>query len=113
MTCLNGLFVAAIGCTNSPTFNCQDSEDCSSSGQCEPSGFCSFPDSECPSGRRYGDLAGVGLANECVIPGGDGTGSATSTTTTGGTSDAQTSDTTTTIGTTSGSESGAQGSATG
>lgn len=113
MTCLTGLMAATVGCTSSPTFNCQDSEDCSSNGQCEPSGFCSFPDNECASGRRYGDLAGVGLANECVIPGEDGTGSATSTTTTGETSDAQTSETTTTTETTSGSESGTQESSTG
>lgn len=101
-----------LGCTNARTFNCQDSEDCSSNGQCEPSGFCSFPDSECPSGRRYGELAGVGLANECVIPGDDGTGEATATTT-GETSGAQTSESTTTSETTSGSESGMQESSTG
>lgn len=32
----------------------------------------------CPSGRRYGDLAGAGLANECVVPG-EGTESSTAT----------------------------------
>lgn len=49
-------------------FNCQDAEDCGRDGQCEPSGYCSFPDTACPSGQRYGDLAGAGLAGECVNP---------------------------------------------
>lgn len=49
-------------------FNCQDTDDCGADGQCQPSGYCSFPDNECPSGQRYGDLAGAGLAGECVNP---------------------------------------------
>ena len=37
-------------------------------GTCEPNGFCSFPDTDCPSGSRYGEHAGAGLANTCVEP---------------------------------------------
>lgn len=55
-------------CTNTSEFNCQDNTDCGSNGQCEASGFCSFPDDDCASGRRYGNLAGTGLANKCVAP---------------------------------------------
>ncbi len=36
------------------------------SGTCEPNGYCSFDDPECASGRRYGELAGGGLAGLCV-----------------------------------------------
>lgn len=35
-------------------------------GQCEATGFCSFPDTGCPSGQRYGEFAGAGLAFDCV-----------------------------------------------
>lgn len=35
-------------------------------GQCESVGFCSFPDTGCPSGQRYGEFAGAGLAYDCV-----------------------------------------------
>ena len=38
-------------------------------GQCEATGFCSFPDTGCPSGQRYGEFAGAGLAFDCVPPG--------------------------------------------
>jgi len=37
---------------------------------CEASGFCSFPDASCASGRRYGQHAGAGLVDECVVPSG-------------------------------------------
>lgn len=55
-----------VGCSNSETFNCQDDAGCGANGQCEGNGFCSFPDAECESGRRYGDLAGAGLQGQCV-----------------------------------------------
>lgn len=36
-------------------------------GRCQSSGFCSFPDTGCPSGQRYGEFAGAGLAYDCVL----------------------------------------------
>ena len=48
-------------------------------GRCEPEGWCSFPDGECPSGMRFGDHAGDGLAGECTDVGDPGTTSGTST----------------------------------
>lgn len=108
-----GLLAATLGCTNSTEFNCQDDKDCSSDGQCEPSGFCSFPDPQCPSGRRYGELAGVGLENECVVPGETAGSSGTAGGTTSETSSAQTSESTTTGSVTSSSESGMAETSTG
>jgi hypothetical protein len=58
----------SIGCQRE-TFFCDTPEDCSSGGgggACESTGYCSFPDPECDTGRRYGDLAPSGLAGTCV-----------------------------------------------
>src|SRR5262249_5965098 len=38
---------------------------CGAAGTCEANGFCSFPDSSCSSGRRYGELGGTS-AGQCV-----------------------------------------------
>lgn len=57
----------AVSC-NAQEFNCQDDDDCGGDGTCQASGYCSFPDAGCESGQRYGDLAGAGLAGECVNP---------------------------------------------
>ena len=68
------------GCAKE-TFFCDAAEDCTRSsgeGVCEPTGYCSFPDSDCESGRRYGDLAPSGLAGTCV-PLDEATSSTTST----------------------------------
>lgn len=46
-------------------FECQSDAQCEG-GHCERDGWCSFPDDACPSGRRYGGLAGDGLAGTCV-----------------------------------------------
>ena len=46
-------------------FACQSDGQCEG-GQCEATGFCSFPDAECPSGRRYGALAAGHLQGQCV-----------------------------------------------
>ncbi len=43
-------------------------------GTCQPNGYCSFPDAECPSGQRYGELAGGGFAGLCVEETGTGSG---------------------------------------
>lgn len=46
---------------------CGTDGDCGANGLCEPqTSYCSFPDAMCPSGRRYGSLAGGGFGNECV-----------------------------------------------
>ncbi len=60
--------VLGSGCTQE-TFFCDTPEDCASEGgggACESTGYCSFPDPECDTGRRYGDLAPSGLAGTCV-----------------------------------------------
>ncbi|HWB79152.1 MAG TPA: hypothetical protein VG755_29530 [Nannocystaceae bacterium] len=49
-------------------FHCDDDEQCVSDdvlGFCEAEGFCSYPDSTCPSGARWGPQAGP-HANDCV-----------------------------------------------
>lgn len=37
-----------------------------SRGGCEPQGFCSFPDADCPGGRKFEPNAGGGLEGTCV-----------------------------------------------
>ena len=37
-------------------------------GWCEADGYCSFEDGDCPSGRRYGELAPADVAGTCVDP---------------------------------------------
>jgi hypothetical protein len=49
-------------------FACAQDDQCSggpSGGLCEADGRCSFPDSECSTGRRYGGFAGT-KSNTCV-----------------------------------------------
>jgi hypothetical protein len=55
-------------CTVAPQFACTDDAQCTTNaaaGRCEAEGVCSFPDAMCPSGHRYGALAGE-LSGECV-----------------------------------------------
>lgn len=56
----------ASACPSS-TFTCSDDADCSglSDGACEANGFCSVPDPDCPSKRRYAPHSGS-LSNQCV-----------------------------------------------
>jgi len=68
-TLLAALGVLVWGCGD--TFTCEEQSQCvddDRAGRCEANGFCSFPDPDCPSGHRYGDRAGDGLAGECVAP---------------------------------------------
>lgn len=80
------------GCQRDAFF-CDTPEDCTSEdgdGSCESTGYCSFPDPECDTGRRYGDLAPSGLAGTCVPQVSDTEGSGTTGSSTGtstGTSD--------------------------
>lgn len=46
-------------------FVCTSSEQCTNGGLCQTTGFCSFEDSTCPSGQRYGTASG-GLGDVCV-----------------------------------------------
>jgi hypothetical protein len=46
-------------------FHCERDDQCTGGGSCEANGLCSFPDPECGSGRRYGELAGD-LSRTCV-----------------------------------------------
>lgn len=57
------------GCLRSSSFTCETDPECSG-GTCESDHYCSFSDSSCPSGRRYGDLSGD-VSNQCVGGGGD------------------------------------------
>ena len=78
--------IVGIGCQTEP-FGCESDDQCqvdSAAGVCETNGYCSFADPDCPSGRRYSDLAGGGLAGLCVnapmgTTGGEGSTGADST----------------------------------
>jgi hypothetical protein len=57
------------GCGLDSVYQCRSSDQCVLAGQtgvCEPSGYCSFFDSSCASGRRYGRWAPVELSEACV-----------------------------------------------
>ncbi|HUJ61039.1 MAG TPA: hypothetical protein VLX92_21195 [Kofleriaceae bacterium] len=60
--------LALLGCSASP-YKCESNAQCidgsGASGICELDGYCSFPDSKCPSGERYDQSAG-GPAGTCV-----------------------------------------------
>lgn len=61
--------MANSACFESDPFQCTIDAQCTGDADgalCQQTGFCSFPDDTCPSGQRYGGLAGDGLANECV-----------------------------------------------
>lgn len=66
--------VPFAGCLRSTTFECTSNADCTGSppGTCEPAGYCSFPDTSCETGRRFGDHSGP-VSGQCVgAAGGDG-----------------------------------------
>jgi hypothetical protein len=57
-----------VGCPSLDPFACQGDEQCTlmAEGVChEDRGACSYPDDECPSGRRFSETAGA-LARTCV-----------------------------------------------
>jgi hypothetical protein len=73
-TCL--LVVAALAaaaiplssCLRSTQYQCNSATECARTGgpgYCEATGYCSFDDTTCDSGRRYGDLSGP-FAGQCV-----------------------------------------------
>jgi hypothetical protein len=64
------LLAPAVACSPFPNgyFDCTSSAQCTGgpgAGTCQPTGFCSFGDSSCTSGQRYGSLSGS-YANTCV-----------------------------------------------
>lgn len=69
---LVGLVAAAVGCGNHGAYVCSSSTQCvleSVNGTCEAQGYCSFPDTECPSGSRFESNAGESLGGTCVPEG--------------------------------------------
>lgn len=63
------------GCSaSSRPYACSTGSQCLRGGEpgtCEASGFCSFADTSCPSGRRYGELSAE-LTSRCVEVATDG-----------------------------------------
>jgi hypothetical protein len=54
-------------CLRKTEFHCTLDNQCNPGGACQTAvGYCSFSDSGCPSGQRFGDSAGDDLANDCV-----------------------------------------------
>jgi len=56
-------------CNEAAVYTCTNDEQCGADGSCEQSGFCSFPDGDCPTMRRYDRFAGAGNANKCLDDG--------------------------------------------
>lgn len=80
-----GLGVALGGCLGPVAYPCDADAQCrlgAQQGVCEPEGYCSLPDDDCPSQRRFSEHAPAALASLCV--GGDAsTGDASTGDTTG------------------------------
>jgi hypothetical protein len=53
------------GCLRTTQFMCSTNDDCASGGTCEAVGYCSFPDTTCTTGSRFGGFSGQ-YANQCV-----------------------------------------------
>ena len=62
--CTAVVAVPGAGCLRGTTFTCATDTDCND-GVCEAEGVCSFADSSCDSGRRYGELSGT-YSDQCV-----------------------------------------------
>lgn len=60
-------FVAACSPFGGGAFSCERDDQCGATGKCT-TGFCSFLDSSCASGYRFGEASGS-LANTCVADG--------------------------------------------
>lgn len=57
--------LGSAGCLRGTEYRCSSNTECGTGGTCESVGFCSFLDSTCSSGERFGDSAGA-LANQCT-----------------------------------------------
>ena len=62
------LLASSSGACRDDYFVCTQDSECTqeAGGRCEPSGSCSFPDLECPTGRRYGEAGNPQVAGQCV-----------------------------------------------
>jgi hypothetical protein len=67
---------SGASCISPGAFACNDDAECGADGICEESGYCSSPDADCPSGRRWSRYSPSDLAGRCVE---DDTGTSTST----------------------------------
>lgn len=55
-----------VACTSSTQpFACMEDSQCDG-GQCEANGYCSFPSADCESGKKYGALSPLEIADTCV-----------------------------------------------
>lgn len=64
-----GLGLGATACFGSTPYRCQDDAQCVLDGQmgvCEAEHYCSLPDDDCDSRRRFSEHAPPSLANRCV-----------------------------------------------
>ena len=60
------VIASTAGCLRQTEFKCMTDTDCSAGGAvCEGTGYCSFADSSCTMGRRYGDFSGS-YSKQCV-----------------------------------------------
>ena len=62
------VLAASASCIKPGVFECEIDSQCEHAGvagTCEPTGACSFPDSSCSSGKRYGSLSGA-QSDQCV-----------------------------------------------
>ena len=57
--------LGSSACLRGTEYRCSTNTECGAGGTCESVGFCSFPDTACTSGERFGDSAGP-LANQCT-----------------------------------------------
>jgi hypothetical protein len=57
--------LASSACLRTTEYQCSGDSTCGAGGQCETTGYCSFPDGDCPTGRRYNEAAGK-LAGTCI-----------------------------------------------
>ena len=63
------LLLFAAACVRVEAYACSDESECLTrdGGRCEENGYCSYPDLDCESGRRYSGLAGP-VADRCTEP---------------------------------------------
>ncbi len=60
------LNASGAGCYPESAFLCSSNEDCTGEGGiCEDNAYCSYPDLECPGGRRWDERATSSLADMC------------------------------------------------
>lgn len=68
MRALGVVLICAAGCVKGGSFQCASADQCvrdGVQGRCEAVGYCSFPDTGCASGQRFGDFADP-YSNQCV-----------------------------------------------